>query len=197
MSKISIIIPVYNTEQYLPRCLDSAINQTLKDIEILIINDGSSDNSKQIIEEYASKDNRIKTLHFDNNRGVAMSRNFGISLATSEFIGFIDSDDYVDLKYFEELYQYTPNYDIVRGIRVIGETHGKNKYGCIIPSIIRKSLLDSHKNLRFPIHLHKGEDSVFKRWLYKATDKIFECPDNGIYYHYMKREGSLSNYKLA
>lgn len=197
MLKVSIIIPVYNTEKYIERCIESALNQTLKDIEIIVINDGSTDNSKQIINNYKSKDNRIRTVHFNTNHGVSIARNLGINLAKGEFVGFIDSDDYVDLKYFEELYNYSKEYDIIRGIRVINGKHGKNEYGCIIPSIIRKSILDEHKRLRFPIGMNRGEDSTFKRWLYKTTQKIFECPDNGIYYHYMKREGSLSNYTLT
>ena len=196
MPKISIIIPVYNTSKYLRRCLDSAINQTLKDIEIIIIDDCSTDNSRDIIKEYAKRDNRIRYHFFISNQGVAKARNYAIAMATGEWIGFIDSDDLVDLGYFEELYKYTENYDIVRGIRLVDKRHGKNKYGCIIPSIIRTGLLREHPKLRFPTNCKRGEDSKFKRWLYCITDKIFECPDNGIYYHYIKREGSLSNYTL-
>lgn len=196
MPKLSIIIPVYNSEAFLIRCLDSVINQTLKDIEIIIINDASSDKSSEIINNYAKKDNRIKAYHFKINKGVAVARNFGIKIATGEFIGFVDSDDKVDLQYFEELYSYTKNYDIIRGIRVIDGKHGKNEYGCIIPSIIRKKVLDDHPRVRFPVYLKRGEDSRFKKWLYTVTNKIFECPDKNIYYHYLKREGSLSNYKL-
>lgn len=196
MAKISIIVPVYNSALYLNRCLDSIINQTLSDIEILIVDDGSTDDSKLIIEQYAEKDNRICATYFKTNCGVSIARNHAIKNATGEFIGFVDSDDKVDLGYFEELYKHSKDYDIVRGIRVIDGKHGKNEYGCIVPSIIRKKLLDDNPNCRFPTALKKGEDSRFKFWLYKLTDKIFECPDNGIYYHYLKREGSLSNYKL-
>lgn len=195
MPKVSIIIPVYNTEMYLVRCLNSAINQTLTDIEIICINDASTDNSLNILEEYKNKDSRIKIINLKENHGVGYGRNQALKIATGEFIGFIDSDDYIDLQYFEELYSYSKSMDIVRGIRVINETNNqaKNKYGCIIPSIIRKSLLDKYK-LKFPENRLPGEDSTFKRWLYKYTNKIYECPDNKIYYHYIKREGSLSNY---
>lgn len=195
MIKVSIIIPVYNTEKYIRKCLESAINQTLTDIEIICINDGSTDNSLSILYEYAAKDSRIRVFT-KANEGVAKARNLGLRHARGEYVGFIDSDDFVDEKYFEELYNYGPQYDVIRGIRVIDETNkqGKNKYGCIIPSIIKRNVLVKH-NLFFP-NRKSGEDSTFKRWLYNATRNIFECPDKGIYYHYMRRAGSLSNYDI-
>lgn len=196
MIDISIIIPVYNSEKYLHRCLTSAVNQTLKNIEIICINDGSTDGSLNILKEFAANDIRIKIITKQNS-GVAKARNTGLSVATGIYIGFIDSDDYVDNNYFEELYSYSPEYDVIRGIRVINKEnrHGKNKYGCIIPSIIKNEFLKKH-NLKFPINKLTGEDSTFKRWIYNHTNKIFECPDKGIYYHYMKRPGSLSNYNI-
>lgn len=196
MAKISIIVPVYNSEKYLHRCLTSAVNQTLENIEIICINDGSTDGSLNILKEFAANDTRIKIITKQNS-GVAKARNMGLSIATGIYIGFIDSDDYVDNNYFEELYSYSPEYDVIRGIRVINKEnrHGKNKYGCIIPSIIKNEFLKKH-NLKFPINKLTGEDSTFKRWIYNHTNKIFECPDKGIYYHYMKRPGSLSNYNI-
>ena len=103
MPKVSIIIPVYNTEQYLRECLDSVINQTLKDIEIICVNDGSSDNSLAILEEYAAKDKRIKIIS-QENQGQSVARNIGIEEAKGEYVGFVDSDDWVDLDFFEKLY---------------------------------------------------------------------------------------------
>jgi len=198
MPKISIIIPVYNSQEFLRRCLDSAIHQTLRDIEIIIIDDASCDKSRDVIIEYTKKDLRIKTRFFKENQGVAVARNIGITMATGEFIGFIDSDDFVNLSYFEELYSYTEDIDIVRGIRVISpmDRQGKNKYGCIIPSIIRREFL-LMKNVWFPTNKRKGEDSTFKKWLYNQAPRIFEVPDKGIYYHYIKRENSLSNYTFT
>ncbi|GGF08648.1 hypothetical protein GCM10010984_27230 [Chishuiella changwenlii] len=101
---ISIIVPVYNTEKYLSKCLDSIINQTLKNIEIIIVNDGSKDNSQQIIDEYCSNDIRIKSI-VKQNGGLSDARNIGIDHANGEYIAFIDSDDYIDLYMMEELYK--------------------------------------------------------------------------------------------
>lgn len=104
MAKVSIIIPVYNVESYLRRCLDSVVNQTLKDIEIILVNDGSTDGSLAICEEYAKNDDRIKIVTRKNG-GLSAARNTGLEHATSEYIGFIDSDDWVDTNFFEELYK--------------------------------------------------------------------------------------------
>ena len=93
MSKISVIIPVYNVEKYLRECLDSVINQTLKDIEIICVNDGSTDSSMAILQEYSSKDARIVIIN-QENMGVGKARNIAIDRATGQFVCFVDSDDY-------------------------------------------------------------------------------------------------------
>ena len=102
--KISIIIPVYNTEKYLHECLDSVINQTLKDIEIICIDDGSADNSYQVLQGYADKDSRFVILQ-QENKGAGRARNNGLKNATGEFVAFLDSDDYyADNTVLEKLY---------------------------------------------------------------------------------------------
>ena len=101
--KVSIIVPVYNVEKYLTRCLDSLLNQTLKDIEIICINDGSKDNSLSILKNYSVLDNRIRLID-QKNQGQSVARNKGIEIAAGEYIGFVDSDDWVDLDFFEKLY---------------------------------------------------------------------------------------------
>jgi len=112
--KISVIVPVYNVEKYLPRCLDSLINQTLKDIEIIVINDGSPDNSGDIIEEYKKKDKRIIYI-VQENKGLGSTRNKGVSLAKGEYIYFVDSDDFLELDALEKMYNKAKeeNSDIV------------------------------------------------------------------------------------
>lgn len=108
--KVSIIIPNYNTSKYIRECLESACNQTLKEIEIICINDGSTDNSIDIINDFAGKDSRIIVLDRPN-RGVGISRNEAMSHANGEYIGFIDSDDWIDLTMFEELYNHSKKMD--------------------------------------------------------------------------------------
>ena len=89
---VSIIVPIYNTSEYLPRCLDSIINQTHKNLEIILIDDGSTDDSSKIADDYAKKDKRIKVIH-QKNAGQSAARNVGIKKATGEYINFTDSDD--------------------------------------------------------------------------------------------------------
>lgn len=104
--KVSIIIPIYNTEKYVSQCLESVLNQTLRDIEIICINDGSRDNSLRILQNYAQQDNRIVVVDIKNS-GAGIARNKGLEIAKGEYIGFIDSDDWVSENYFEELYTLT------------------------------------------------------------------------------------------
>ena len=109
-NKISIIVPVYNSEQYLCRCLDSIIKQTYKNLEILLIDDGSTDNSSSICDDYSNKDNRIKAVH-KSNGGVSSARNTGIEMSTGEYISFIDSDDFIELDFYEKMYSNIIKYD--------------------------------------------------------------------------------------
>lgn len=99
---ISVIVPVYNTEKYLAKCLDSILNQTLKDIEVIVVNDGSRDNSQMIIQEYKAKDARIISIEKENG-GLSDARNVGIAKASGEYVAFIDSDDYIDKEMFEKM----------------------------------------------------------------------------------------------
>ena len=113
--KISIIIPVFNTEQYLKQCFDSVINQTLKDIEIICINDGSTDNSVNIIKQYQQKDNRFVFVNFFEHKGVSDAKNEGIKIAKGKYITFVDSDDWVSKDYIKVLYDNITkyNYDVI------------------------------------------------------------------------------------
>lgn len=110
MIKLSIIVPVYNVAEYLERCLNSLINQTLNEIEIICVNDGSTDNSLCILEKFAGLDKRIKIIN-QKNKGLSGARNTGIKLIQGEYFGFLDSDDWVDLDYFEKLYKRAKNCD--------------------------------------------------------------------------------------
>lgn len=108
MPKVSVIVPVYNVEQYLNKCLDSILNQTLRDIEVICVNDGSTDNSSCILEEYRSKDARIKVIS-QWNGGLSSARNTGLRAARGEYVYFIDSDDYIETNALEYLYQEAKN----------------------------------------------------------------------------------------
>ena len=101
---ISVIVPIYNTEKYLKRALNSLLKQTYQDLEILLIDDGSTDSSLKICQEYAKKDHRIKVFH-QENKGVSVVRNFGLSVAKGEYISFLDSDDYMEPNMLQTLYQ--------------------------------------------------------------------------------------------
>ena len=101
---ISIVIPIYKVEQYLRRCIDSVICQTYKNIEIILIDDGSPDNCGKLCDEIKKKDNRIKVIH-KSNGGLSDARNCGINIATGKYITFIDSDDYVTEDYIEYMYR--------------------------------------------------------------------------------------------
>ena len=104
MKQVSIIVPVYNVEKYLRKCLDSLVNQTLKDIEIIVVNDGSPDNSQDIINEYVKKYPKIIKSFIVKNGGQGSARNFAIKEAKGEYILYVDSDDYIDLDMAETLY---------------------------------------------------------------------------------------------
>ena len=131
MAKFSVVVPIYKVEKYLPRCIDSLINQTLKDIEIILVDDGSPDGSPAICDEYAAKDNRIKVIH-KKNGGVSAARNDGLKIATGDYIIFCDSDDWMEQDALESLYTKAieTGADIVVGdiYLIRGEKAIYNKY---------------------------------------------------------------------
>lgn len=106
--KVSVIIPVYNVEEYLQECLDSMLDQTYKHLEIILIDDGSQDRCPYICDQYATKDDRIKVIH-KKNGGAASARNLGLEIASGEYISFVDSDDYVDKYYIQNLTEQLEN----------------------------------------------------------------------------------------
>ncbi len=110
--KVSVIVPVYNVDKYIDKCLKSLVMQTLQEIEIIVVNDGSPDNSQKIIDKYAKKyPEKIKS-YITENGGVGSARNFGLTKATGEYIGYVDSDDFVEINMFEELYNKAKKDDL-------------------------------------------------------------------------------------
>jgi glycosyltransferase involved in cell wall biosynthesis len=108
---ISIIVPVYNAEKYLKRCINSIVNQSFCDFELILINDGSTDKSGRICDEYAQIDKRIKVVH-KKNEGVSLTRNLGINIANGEYITFIDSDDWIEQDFFKKAIEYIKKNDV-------------------------------------------------------------------------------------
>ena len=137
--KVSIIIPVYNCEKYIARCLESIIKQTLKEIEIICINDASGDDSFDILNNYQKKDSRIKSIHMPVNKGAGLCRNKGLELASGEYIHFVDADDYMMLDACEKLYNHMKekNGDICfHKIKIISEN--KNNESSVSQGILEK-----------------------------------------------------------
>ena len=125
MIKVSIIVPIYNVEKYLDRCLERLTNQTLKEIEIILVNDKSPDNSHIICQKYAQNDSRIKIINKEKNEGLGFARNSGLKLATGEFVAFVDSDDYIDYDFYERLYKNSKGADIIMGAIKDVDNEGK------------------------------------------------------------------------
>ena len=200
MPKVSIIIPVYNAQNYLKRCLDSVCNQTLKDIEIICINDCSTDNSLKILKEYANKDQRIQIINCTQNRGESVARNAGLNIAVGEYLGFVDNDDTIDLDFYEKLYTIAKsnNSDIVKGNccyitnsikivpddnKIIQTTQNKMRFTTHWwTAIYRHSIIEKHK-IRFREDLILGGDIIFLNEMLLASD-TFNITDNSFYYHY-------------
>ena len=191
--EVSVIVPVFNTAPYLRRCLDSILAQTIRDIEIFCINDGSTDESFSILREYEKKDSRIHVFN-TKNQGCGPARNVGLDHARGVYVCFVDSDDWIDPEYLESMLEYR-GYNIIRQVRVFGEKniHGtKRKYGPLVPALHKRNfLLDNELRFRNV----PSEDSDLLKRIWKCSPSTFNCPDTGVYYHYMLREGSLSKYK--
>lgn len=218
MTKLSIIVPVYNVEKYLPKCLESLIKQTLKDIEIICVNDGSMDNSLAILKEFASKDSRIRIIN-NQHQGVAKTRNTGIEQSTGEYIGFVDSDDYIDIDFFEKLYNSATksNSDIAIAsilkhknfFNIYNAKYTKEETAITIQDKIK--LCEDKKHFFFyawnkiyhsgfikenNIKFSEGqiyEDVMFAIKALYYSNKIISV--YGTKYHYIEHENSLTKYK--
>ncbi len=211
MTKVSIIVPVYNTEKYLKKCLDSLCNQTLKDIEIICINDASTDKSLEILNTYAQKDQRVKLINFTENKGAAAARNAGINASSGEYIGFVDSDDFVDLDFYEKLYTKAieTNSEIAKanckhlsldGTEITTQTvlsQDKILFCSLYGSAIYKHSLIVDNHINFIENCNWGEDRLFPIKACYFSNKI--TIDNSTFYHYIRRSSSLtcSNYNYT
>ena len=201
---ISVIVPVYNTEKYLHRCIDSILAQTFTDFELLLIDDGSKDNSGKICDEYAAKDSRVRVFHKENG-GVSSARNLGLDNAQGEWIAFVDSDDYISPQMYELLYKKSLNdsselvycdiYMIYKDTITVYKSaqYNKSHEECVknwIISVwtsccifIAKKRLYTQNNLKSPIGVAYAEDFWLSTRLFHYAQSIskVELP---LYYYY-------------
>lgn len=207
MPKVSVIVPIYNVEKYLEKCINSLLSQTLEDIQIILVNDGSKDNSGNIAKEY-EKNNKNRIIYVEKeNGGLSDARNYGLKYATGDFVAFLDSDDYIEKNAYEEMYNKAieENADYVEcdfiwefpnKIRVDKQYPYKNKKEML--SFVRvvawnkliKRQLITDNNLEFPKGL-RYEDVEFTYKLIPFINK-FAYVDKP-FIHYVQREGSIAN----
>lgn len=217
---ISIIVPVFNVEKYLARCIESIIKQTFKDWELILINDGSKDNSGKICDEYATKDNRIKVIH-KKNEGVSKARNTGIALAKGEYICFIDSDDWIEATYLSNFETnrchydfyfsgiFYDTYDIVYSYKKYKERVCRNKYE-IRDEFFKQDLLSNgypwgklyksnvikDNNLRFNENLTINEDHIFVFQYFCCVDTLYITNTAGYHYTVFDNSGRKLSGKI-
>ena len=216
---LSIIIPVYNSEDFLARCLDSVLKQTLKDIEIILVNDGSKDGSGAICDKYAQKDSRIKVI-YQENQGVSAARNNALAIASGDFVGFVDSDDYIHPQMFEKLLATAEKdkSDVVMcdALTVYDDGRTENDTitqlpestvleksnispfllletaGAVWRCIYKKSLLQENQ-IRFPSGIKFSEDRVFNIYAFGNATKIAYIKEP-YYYRYVNLKSAVHRF---
>lgn len=206
---ISIIVPVYNVDKYLGKCLDSLLAQTERDIEILLIDDGSTDDSCRICDEYSNLDQRVRVFHTEN-QGVSAARNRGLSESKGDYIGFVDSDDWVEPTMYEQMLnalksnnadicvcsfakEYLDRTEIAYNIKDLSYTRSESLraialgpfYSYVWNKLVKKNLC---KDILFPEHhIYEDLSTTYKYFLNSNKTVTISSP----LYHYRMREGSL------
>ncbi|MGG0237737.1 glycosyltransferase [Bacillus rhizoplanae] len=217
--KVSVIIPVYNAEKYITQCIESFLSQALQECEFIFVNDGSKDNSKQIIEKYQKLDSRIKLIN-QENQGVSNARNTGLHVATGEYVGFVDADDYIEKDMYEILYNSAKqsNCDVVisnlkwemEGHKVI------TKYPFPVDIVLKKDYIEQEllpyflktdnlntavnkiyrnklireNSVKFPEKVTLGEDGIFNMQFFSNAINMKYI--NYVGYHYREVAGSAT-----
>lgn len=210
MPKVSIIVPIYNVEMYIGKCLETLVNQKLKDIEIILVNDGSKDGSAEIAKKYLKKyPEKIVYLEKENG-GLSDSRNYGLPYAKGEYIAFLDSDDYVEENMYEEMYELAKkeDSDMVqcnfyweypdKNKKKIGELRQySNKKEMLVKTrveawnkLIKREILEQNPEIKFPKGL-RYEDVEFTYKLVPYVEKVSIL--NKPFIHYIQRGNSISN----
>lgn len=217
---VSILVPVYNVEKYLERCLESLIKQTLTNIEIICVDDGSTDGSAKILKKYRRKDSRISIIHKENG-GLPSARNAGIDAARGEYVGFVDSDDYVEERMFQCLYETARSHDselVICGAEIFPEKPHASSwlYKCLSPeyhyyekfepsllfenssttpflwrTLIKRDLLQEH-GLRLDEDVLLGEDKLFQAKVYPKAKGITVIPDKLYHYGWYREDSMMS-----
>lgn len=222
MYKISIIIPIYNASVFLKRCIDSVLKQTYQNFELILVNDGSSDDSGEICQHYAEKNSNIKYIS-KNNGGVSSARNIGFEHSCGDFICFIDADDWLEPIYIEKLAEKiggNNNIDMVEcslieeGAEIIkNKIWGRNidaqeyrnkvlfisddgAYHGYIHTKMFKSAIIKKNRLTFREDLHYNEDRVFIAQ-YTLHAKSIACIDDSLYHYYINPDGAMTNIKTS
>lgn len=204
--KVSIIVPVYNVEKYLTKCLVSLVSQTLQEIEIIAVNDGTRDHSQRIIDKFAAEDSRIVSLQ-KKNGGLSDARNFGLQYARGKYIGFVDADDYVEPTMYEKLYMkaeetgsdmvecdlyhdYADGFDAEHGEPIMS----RKKMLMLGRSVVWNKIYNRGWLQKTGVHFLKGlnyEDVAFYSMLLPYVRRVAYVPEALI--HYVQREDSLNN----
>lgn len=212
--KVSIVIPVYNVEAYIRECLDSVLTQIYQKIEVIIIDDGSTDQSGEICDQYALQEDRILVVH-NKNRGVSVARNTGIDLATGEYILFVDSDDQIHPRLLEDclasiegtanvMWDQTSEHEVWEqlqpgqgSVEVVGREHFMRLYyedymNPPFNKLFRTETIRTH-GLQFPEKMSLGEDLLFNLRYLQAAGGDYKILHFPYYYYRENRTGSLSN----
>ncbi|MDO5150936.1 MAG: glycosyltransferase [Oscillospiraceae bacterium] len=212
MPEISIIIPVYNNEKYIEKCVRSVMNQTYSDLEILVINDGSTDGSKKILEKLAVEDQRIR-LFSQKNGGVASARNCGLDHAEGTYLTFVDGDDYISSTYIESLYQKASQEKfqmVICGLTMVDEG-GKEikkispaeyipfvheewafRISAVCSHFYQRNIWEKH-NIRFQPG-ERGEDMPISLFFSTVCDRIATISDTG-YFYVQHQESAIHNFR--
>jgi len=214
---ISVIVPVYNVENYLRKCIDSIIKQTYHNLEIIVVDDGSTDNSGRICNEYLEVDHRIKVYH-KKNGGLSDARNFGITKSKGNYIGFVDSDDFIKEDMYEVLYKALKKHDadvsmcrVIDCYGTIPKFDNTKSYSIVLDSINAiKQIMEANevsvhavsklykKELFQKVQFEKGrstEDGIIMVELFSYCQKIAYI--NSIEYYYIHRENSITTSKFT
>lgn len=205
-SKVSVILPCYNVAKFMEPMFTSLRNQTMKDIEIICVDDKSTDNTVKKIREFMKSDKRICLYKLGKNTGVSHARNYGLKKSNGKYVCFLDPDDYIDNDFIEKLYKTITKtkFDVAKAKVKVGDkcwkTHELVKRNYLFFESEHWSAMYNKKfllnnNILYPEDVMTGEDAVFLSNLVLHTNKITTTDDT--YYHYVRREGSLDAKKLS